>query len=35
MGTGEDVLFPHQKPNVHHLTMGTPYPDDAGLEFNP
>src|SRR5918999_6136752 len=34
MGTGEDVLFPHQKPNAHHLTMGTPYPDDAGLELN-
>jgi hypothetical protein len=34
MGTGEDVLFTHQKTNAHHLTMGTPYPDDAGIELN-
>jgi hypothetical protein len=34
MGTGKDVPFPHQKPTTHHFTIGAPYPDDEGLEFN-
>jgi hypothetical protein len=34
MGTSENVFFPYQKPSAHHLAVGAPYPDNAGLEFN-
>jgi hypothetical protein len=33
MGTGEDMLFPYQKPSAYHLASSAPYPDNAGLEL--